>query len=254
MPAEMTTYELLAVAGAGLVAGAANTVAGGGSLLSFPVLVATGLSPLAANVTNTVGLVTSTAGGALGYRRELRGQWGRVLRLLPPCILGSLIGIASLLLASAQVFEAVVPFLIAGSCLLLLFSPRLQAVFARRRGPGREGSIGLYAGSLGAGWYGGYFGAAVGILWLGVLGLFLSDDLQRLNGLKNVLSAVVNLVAAAAIVAFGPVDWPAALTLLATSLVGGYGIAGVARRLPATGLRVGIAVVGLTVAAVLFVR
>lgn len=243
--------ELLAVAAAGAAAGAANSVAGGGALITFPTMVALGLPPLAANVTNTVGIVPASVGGALGYADLLREQGERFVRLLVPLLLGAVAGSAALLLTSNQAFEAIIPGLIAASCLLLLFQPRLVPHVAHA---GNERSPFLLAGIAFCGAYQAYFGSAVSILVFALLALFVADTLQHLNAIKIVLAGSSNLLAALIFAFLAPVDWRYALTIMASSFVGGRVGAHYARRIPADPLRIGIAAVGLAVAVVLALR
>lgn len=243
--------ELLAVAAAGIAAGAVNSIAGGGALITFPTLVALGLPPLAANVTLTTGIVPASVGGALGYSDLLRQQGERFRRLLVPLFLGALAGAGALLLTSDGTFEAIVPALIALSCLLLFFQPRLTPRIAHA---GNERSPYLVAGIFLCGAYGAYFGAAVSILILALLALFVADTLQHLNGMKIVLAGAANLVAAVVYAFLAPVDWRYALTIMVSSFAGGRGGAHYARRIPSDPLRIAIATIGLAVAAVLAVR
>jgi len=243
--------ELLAVAAAGAAAGAANSVAGGGALITFPTMVALGLPPLSANVTNTVGIVPASIGGALGYSDLLREQGQRFARLLPPLLLGAAVGSAALLLTSDQAFEAIVPALIAGSCLLLLFQPRLVPHIAHA---GNERSPYLLAGVAFCGAYNAYFGSAVSILLFAILALFVADTLQHLNGMKIVLAGCSNLLAAVIFAFLAPVEWSYVAVLMASSLLGGRVGAHYARRIPSDPLRISIAAIGLAVAAVLAVR
>jgi len=243
--------ELLAVAAAGAAAGISNAIAGAGSLITFPTLIAVGLPPLSANVTSTVGLIPGAAGGALGYADLIGEQRGRFLRLAVPSVLGAAIGTALLLATSNDTFEAIAPALVAGSCLLLLFQPRLTP---RIGDAGNERSPWLFAGLLFAGAYAAYFGSAVGILLLGILGLFVADSIQHLNAMKILLAGLANLLAAAAYVFLAPVDAKYAICLAVASLVGGRVGANLARRLSGEVLRVGIALAGLVVAAILAVR
>ena len=244
---------LLVAAGAG--AGAVNAVAGGGSLLSFPALVATGLSPIAANVTNLVALVPGYLAGTGAYRRELRGQGARLRALSATGAAGAAAGAAILLLTPARVFAAVVPFLVLAACALLAAQPRLRAALVRRQGhTGHAPPIALH-GAVGlACVYGGYFGAGLGIVLLAILGTLLDDGLQRLNALKGALSFVVQLVAALAVALFGPVDWSAALAVAVASVAGGYGGGALARRLDPAALRWGIVAFGVVVAVWLALR
>jgi uncharacterized protein len=243
--------ELLAVAAAGIAAGAVNSIAGGGALITFPTLVALGLPPLAANVTLTTGIVPASAGGALGYLDLLRQQGERFRRLLVPLFLGALAGAVALLLTSDAAFEAIVPALIALSCLLLFFQPRLTPRIAHA---GDERSPYLLGGIFLCGAYGAYFGAAVSILILAILALFVADTLQHLNGMKIVLAGGANLLAAVLYAFLAPVEWRYALTIMVSSFAGGRIGAHYARRIPSDPLRIAIAAIGLVVAGVLAVR
>jgi uncharacterized membrane protein YfcA len=243
--------ELLAVAAAGAAAGASNSIAGAGSLITFPTMVALGLPPLSANVTNTVGIVPGYVGGVLGYSDLLRAQGERFARLLAPMLIGAVAGTVALLLTSDAAFETIVPVLIAASCLLLLLQPRLTA---RLSHAGNEHSPYLTAGIVFCGAYGAYFGSAVSILLFAILAVFVADTLQHLNAMKIVLVGCANLLAAVVYAFLAPVEWRYALTLMVSSLAGGRVGAHYARRIPADPLRIGIAVFGLAVAAVLAVR
>ena len=243
--------ELLAVAAAGAAAGAANSIAGGGALITFPTQVALGVPPLSANVTNTVGIVPASIGGALGYSDLLREQGRRLGRLLVPMLLGAAAGTVLLLLTSDAAFEAIVPLLIAVSCLLLLLQPRLTP---RLSHAGNERSPYLFAGIFFSGAYGAYFGSAVSILLFALLALFVADTLQHLNAIKIVLAGSANLLAAFAYAFLAPVEWRFALTIMVSSFFGGRVGAHYARRIPADPLRISIAAAGLVVAAVLAVR
>ncbi|HEX3040830.1 MAG TPA: sulfite exporter TauE/SafE family protein [Solirubrobacterales bacterium] len=243
--------ELLAVAAAGAAAGASNSIAGAGSLITFPTMVALGLPPLSANVTNTVGIVPGYVGGILGYSDLLRQQRERFVRFLAPMLIGAVAGTVALLLTSDAAFEAIVPVLIAASCLLLLFQPRLNARLAHA---GNEHSPYLTAGLLFCGAYGAYFGSAVSILLFAILALFVADTLQHLNAMKIILIGCANLLAAVVYAFLAPVEWSYVAVLMVSSLVGGRVGAHYARRIPSDPLRIGIAVAGLLVAAVLAVR
>ena len=236
---------------AGFAAGLTGTVAGLASLFSYPALLAAGLPPLAANVTNTVALTATSVGAALGSRTELTGQRPTVRRFAVVVLLGGATGAALLLLAPPGVFEAVVPWLIAAASVVLLLQPRIRRAAERRTvDPRRDHlttTIGLFAVSV----YGGYFGAAAGVLMLALLLVGLPVSLLQGNALKNVLLGVANGVAAIGFALAGPVDW-AAVAPLAVGFLAGSGIGpAVARRLPATGLRIGIGVAGLGLAAAL---
>jgi uncharacterized protein len=243
--------ELLAVAAAGAAAGASNAIAGGGSLITFPTMVALGLPPLSANVTNTVGIVPGAVGGSLGYADLLREQGERFARFLAPMLLGAVAGTAALLLTSDAAFAAIVPVLIAASCLLLLFQPRLTPRLSRA---GDERSLLLAVGIFLCGAYGAYFGSAVSILLFAILALFVADTLQHLNAIKILLVGCANLLAACAYAFLAPVEWRYALTIMVSSFAGGRVGAHYARRVPSDPLRISIAAVGLVVAVVLGVQ
>jgi uncharacterized membrane protein YfcA len=210
--------ELLAVAAAGAAAGFVNSVAGGGALITFPTLVALGLPPLSANVTLTVGIVPASAGGALGYLDLLRQQGERFGRFLVPMLLGAVAGTAALLLTSDAAFEAIVPVLIAASCLLLLLQPRLTPGISHA---GNERSPFLIGGIVFCGAYSAYFGSAVSILLFAILALFVADSLQHLNAMKIILIGCANLLAAVAYAFLAPVKWSYVAVLMVSSLAGG---------------------------------
>ncbi|MCK7621879.1 sulfite exporter TauE/SafE family protein [Streptomyces sp. RS10V-4] len=246
----MSIWEAVAVFAAGLGAGTINTIVGSGTLITFPVLLAVGLPPVTANVSNSLGLVPGSISGAIGYRRELAGQGRRVLRFSAAALTGGLAGAVLLLALPAGAFQAVVPALIALALVLVVIQPRLAAaVRARRERNGttahRDGGIALFTGLLLASAYGGYFGAAQGVLYLSLMGVLLSDDLQRLNALKNVLAALVNGVAVLFFLFVAHFDWTAVLLIAAGSALGGQLGAKVGRRLPPTALRAVIVAVGL---------
>ena len=246
----MTGLQAGFVAGAGVLAGIANAIGGGGSLLTFPALLGAGLTPLAANVTNTVGLVPGLASGSLGYRTELAGQGRRVVRLGIPMAAGAVIGTALLLTTPSGLFTHIVPWLIIPSCLALLFQPVLARVVGGRAD---ERSLVLRLGLVLGGVYSGYFGAALSVMLLAVLGLFIQDTLQRLNATKVALTTISNAIAAVGFAIFGPVNWLDALVLAAGATVGGLRGAAAGRRIPALALRVGVAAVGLGLAIKLLV-
>jgi uncharacterized membrane protein YfcA len=263
----MTVPEMLAVAAAGLAAGAINAVVGSGTLVTFPVLLAVGLPPVTASISNSLGLVPGNLTGAIGYRRELRGQRQLLVRLFPASVLGALTGAFLLLHLPASAFERIVPVLVALAVVLVATQPMLQGALARRRtrdgvlDPGQlrlsHGRLAaLAAGAYATGTYGGYFSASQGILQIGVFGLLLRESLQRLNAIKNVLTTAVNGVAAAAyiVVATDRIDWGAAGLVAAGSLVGGHVGARFGRRLPSAVLRTAIVVLGCVAIAVLLTR
>ena len=245
----MSPGEVLLLAVAGLAAGLVNAVAGGGSLLSFPALLAVGYPSVEANVTNTVALFPGYLGSVLGGRRELAGQGRRIRALAAVSVVGAVGGAVLLLTTPGEVFRAVVPFLILLACALLLAQPRLaKVVQSRSRESAAEHGVVLQVTVLLAAVYGSYFGAGLGVLLLGLLGVFLVETLQRVNALKNVLSLVINTVALVAFGVFGPVVWSAALVVALSSLVGGFAGARVARRIPAKLLRALVVVYGVVVA------
>ncbi|RFU19612.1 sulfite exporter TauE/SafE family protein [Geodermatophilus marinus] len=258
----MTPLEAAAVAAAGLAAGAINAVVGSGTLVTFPVLLAVGLPPVTATVSNSLGLVPGSLTGSLGYRRELAGQGGLVLRLLPASVLGALTGAFLLLHLPASAFEAVVPALVGLAVVLVAVQPLVQRALARSRADdaprplGRGRLLALLAGAYATGSYGGYFAASQGVLQVGVFGLLVRESLQRLNALKNVLTLTVNTVAAGAyvVVATERVHWAAAGLVAAGSLAGGYLGARFGRRLPSPVLRAAIVVLGCAAVAVLLTR
>ena len=242
----MTLWEAVAVALAGLAAGTINTVVGSGTLITFPVLLAVGYPPVLANVSNTVGLVPGSASGAIGYRAELAGQRSRLVRLGSASVVGAVLGAAALLTAPEAAFRAVVPVLIALACVLVVVQPAVSRRLADRgRNPGAHGGPLLYAGVLLTGVYGGYFGAAQGVLLIAVMGLLLDEELQRINAAKNVLAGLVNLVAALVFIAVTDVAWEAAGLIAAGSVVGGQLGAFLGRRIPPAVLRATIVLVGI---------
>ncbi|MGY1634593.1 sulfite exporter TauE/SafE family protein [Geodermatophilus sp. SYSU D01186] len=259
----MTGWEMVAVAAAGMAAGSINAVVGSGTLVTFPVLLAVGLPPVTATVSNSLGLVPGNLTGSIGYRRELAGQRGLLMRLLPASVLGALTGAFLLLHLPAAAFEAVVPVLVGLAVVLVAVQPLVQRALARRRaedaGPQRIGRgrlTALFAGAYATGSYGGYFAASQGVLQIGVFGLLLHEPLQRLNAIKNVLTLAVNAVAAGAyvVVATDRVDWTAAALVAGGSLLGGWTGARFGRRLPAPVLRTAIVALGCVAIAVLLTR
>ncbi len=200
---------MVAVLLAGLAAGTINTVVGSGTLITFPTLLAFGVPPVTANVSNTIGLVPGTVSGAYGYRRELSGQRSRAIRLGAGSLLGGVVGAVLLLSLPSSAFSAIVPALIVLGLLLVVFQPRITAwVDARHQGiRGHQGPWWVWPAVALTGVYGGYFGAAQGVILMGVLGIGIDDSLQRLNGLKNVLAGLVNGVAGLIFILVAHVDW-----------------------------------------------
>jgi uncharacterized membrane protein YfcA len=238
--------EAIAILLAGVAAGAINAVVGSGTLITFPVLLWAGYPPLVANVSNTIGLVPGSVSGAIGYRRELTGQRGRAWHLGRASLLGGITGAGALLLLPESSFDAIVPVFVALALVLVVAQPRLaRALAARRQRQHPHGGAGALAGVYGAGVYGGYFGAAQGILLLAVMGVTLDEDLHRINALKNVLAAIVNGVAGLIFALAAPVSWGPVALIAAGSIAGGQLGGRYGRRLPPAALRALIVVVGL---------
>jgi uncharacterized membrane protein YfcA len=232
---------------AGLAAGTINVIVGSGTLITFPVLLAFGVSPVTANVSNTIGLVPGVASGLVGYRRELTGQRARAIRLGSASVAGGVVGAVLLLVLPAGAFRAIVPLLILVGLVLVVVQPRVSRwVDARHDGArGEFGPWWVWPAVFVAGVYGGYFGAAQGVILMGILGIGIADALQRLNGLKNVLAGLVNGVAGLIFVFVAHVDWSVVALIAAGSIVGGQVGATVGRRLSPLVLRVVIVIVGL---------
>jgi uncharacterized membrane protein YfcA len=229
-----------------VAAGAINTVVGSGSLITFPTLLALGYPPVMANVSNNLGLVPGSAAGAYGYRAELKGQAGALRRLVPVSMLGGLLGAVLLITLPERAFTEVVIALIVLALVLVVVQPRLARRLAGSPRGGRVGFV-LQLGVFGTGVYGGYFGAAQGVILLALLGSFLDGSLQRVNGVKNVLTLTVNGVAAIVFVLIAPhqVNWPLVAVIAVGATIGGAIGARVGRRLPQAALRAVIAVVGV---------
>lgn len=245
----MTPLEGLATVAAGAGAGAINVVIGSGSLISFPTLVALGYTPVTANVSNNIGLVPGSITGALGYRRELAGQGRRARTLAVASGSGGLTGAGLLLTLPSGVFDAVVPVLVLAACALMAAQPRLSRWVASRRSEGaRDVGPAPLAIAYGAGIYGGYFGAAQGVILLAMLSVFVPDDLQRSNALKNVLAGTVNGIAAIVFVAFADVAWEAAAGIGIGAIAGGAVGARFGRRIPPAVLRALVIALGVAVA------
>jgi len=248
----MSVLEALAIVGVGLVAGTINTIVGSGSLITFPTLLAFGFSPIVANVSNTVGLTPGSLSGAIAYRRGLEGQRPRLLVLGTASITGGITGAVLLLALPGSIFRHVVPVLILIACVLVAVQPRLSRRLADRHGPSpRHGGPPLFLCVFATGVYGGYFGAAQGVILMSLLAIFLDDQLQRLNAAKNVLAFCANGTSALLFICVTHIAWEAAALVAAGSIVGGQvgGILG--RRFPAPLLRVLIIIVGVTAAVVL---
>jgi uncharacterized membrane protein YfcA len=241
---------MLALAAVG--AGAINALAGGGSILTFPALIAAGLPPVSANITNTVALFPGYIGGVIGQARDLKGQSRRLWLLAPAALIGGLAGGMLILISSERLFEALVPWLLIGGCVLLGIQNRVRAALQRR------------SGVLGIGWaivpillaavYGGYFGAGLSVIFLAVLGLTLDDSLTRLNGLKQALALCANLSAMLLFLGSGKLVWSAALVMAAGSLVGGALGGRLASVISPKALRAIVIAIGIGVAILFLVR
>ena len=245
----MTGWEMAAVLLAGVGAGTINTVVGSGTLITFPTLLAVGVPPVTANISNTVGLVPGSVSGVVGYRRELRGQLARVLRLGVASLLGGVTGAVLLLVLPESAFATIVPVLIGIGCVLVVLQRRIARWVAESAGSrGRipdHGALWVSVMVFAVGIYGGYFGAAQGVLLMAILGIGIQESLQRLNAAKNVLALLVNAVAGVIFVLVAEIDWAAAGLIAVGSVVGGQLGATVGRRLPSAVLRGVIVAVGV---------
>lgn len=251
----MSALDIVLITLAGMGAGAINAVVGSGTLITFPTLVALGYPPVTSTMSNAVGLVAGGVSGTWGYRRELRGQWRRLSWQVPGSLFGAVVGAWLLLHLPEKVFTRVVPVLLIGALVLVVVGPRIQA-WARRRAEQSGRSVdhvsagrmvALVAGTFVVGIYGGYFTAAQGILLIAVMGALLPESMQRMNAAKNLLSLIVNVVAAVGytLVAFDRISWAAAGLIAIGSLIGGFLGAHYGRRLSPNALRAVIVVVGL---------
>ena len=251
--ASLEPLSALIIVAAGIAAGTINTIVGSGSLVTFPTLLFLGFPPLVANVSNTIGLTPGSISGSIGYRRELAGQGRRARPLVIAAAAGGLTGAVLLLVLPASAFARIVPVLILIACGLVAIQPRVSAwVIARRARPGHDarpdGGPLLVAGVYLTGIYGGYFGAAQGVILIAILAILVDDDLQRLNGLKNVIATVVNAIAAIIFILVAPVAWLPALLLAIGSTIGGQLGAVLGRRLSPFALRAAIITIGTVVA------
>jgi uncharacterized membrane protein YfcA len=246
---------MVLIALAGFAAGAINALVGSGTLITFPTLVALGYPPVTATMSNAVGLVAGSVSGTWGYRAELTGQWNRLRWQLPASLAGAVLGAFLLLHLPEKVFAEVVPVLLVAALVLVVIGPRIQS-WARRRAEAAGRSpehvtpariAVLVLGTFAVGVYGGYFTAAQGILLVGIMGALLPESVQRMNAAKNLMTLVVNVVAAVSysLVAFGRISWPVAGLIAAGSLLGGLVGARYGRRLSPNALRGTIVVVGL---------
>jgi hypothetical protein len=256
----LTWLELLGLVAAGGAAGLINTVVGSGTLITFPVLLAFGVPPVVANISNTVGLTPGSLSGALATRVDLTGQRTRVLRFGLASLIGGVVGAVLLLTLPSAAFAAIVPVLIGIGCVLVVLQPWLSRRLAEQRAngtadaPPAHGSVWLWLGILVTGVYGGYFGAAQGVLLLAILGIGLAESLNRINAVKNVLALIANGVSALLFILLpltpwadpaARIDWPAALAIAIGAVLGAQLGGRVGRRLPPAVYRVVIVVVGV---------
>jgi hypothetical protein len=242
-------YEVIALLVAGMAAGTINTIVGAGTLITFPTLLFFGYPPVVANVSNTIGLVAGGLTGIHGYRRELVGQGDTLRRLMPASFLGAVVGAVLLLWLPESVFDTIVPVLIAAALVLVLIGPRIQR-WAAARHPDQDSRgrrVLMTVCVFGAGVYGGYFGAAQGVLMVGIMSVLMTISLQRINGLKNVLVTLANAVAAVTFILVAPdrINWSVAALIAMGALVGGVIGSRVGRRLSPMVLRGVIVVVGV---------
>lgn len=241
--------EAVAIFAAGVWAGAINVIVGSGTLVTFPTLLLFGYPPITANVSNNIGMVAGGISGVYGYRRELRPNKAMLIRLAPASIVGGLVGAVLLLVLPDESFKAIVPALIALGLLMVVIGPSVQrrTASAQREGSrGRLSQILLTTGIFALGIYGGYFGAAQGILLIGLMGMLLSDGIQRLTAIKNVLATLVNAVAAILFVIVAPdrIDWSVVALIAGGAFLGGYLGARFGRKLPPLALRICILAIG----------
>ncbi|WP_433376997.1 sulfite exporter TauE/SafE family protein [Actinoplanes sp. CA-142083] len=251
----MDLSHILLLLVAGVAAGTVNAIAGGGSLITFPSLIATGLPSVDANVTNSVSVFPGYVSSVVGSKADLEGQGRRVRVIIPTSVVGSAAGCALLLLTPGRVFEVVVPFLVLGAAATLAFQERLRGLVGHpRHMSARRAAVTLQVVVFVGAVYGGYFGAALGVMYVAALALILDEPLKRINALKNVLSAAVGLVTVAVFAIFADVHWGAVLVLAPATVVGGYAGAKLARRLPARVLRYLIVTFGTVIGLILLYR
>lgn len=249
----LDAVDIAAVAGASLAAGALNAVAGGGSLITFPTLVAIGLPPIAASITNTVALCPGYLGAAVAQRHELAGQGRRIALLLPVSVVGALAGAWILLHTHDDSFDALVPFLLLLAALLVGAQEPIRRWLFGRDSSARSDAWAIIPVVL-ASAYGGYFGAGMGVMMVAALGIVLRESLIRLNALKQLVTLTANVTAALAFLASGRIDWPIVAIMAGGALTGGAIGGRLASRLPARALRTVIVVFGVSLAAVYFIR
>lgn len=241
----MSFLEIAAVFLAGMAAGTINAVVGSGTLVTFPTLLAFGVPPITATVTNTVGLVPGNFSGAWGYRRELKGQRSRLIQLGIGSVLGAIVGVNLLLQLPEDAFHAIVPALVSLAVVLVILQPWIAKKVAHRRSTSQHGGWLVRFLVFLTGVYGGYFAAAQGVMLTAILGVGLDETLQRINAAKNVLVGMVNTVAAIGYIILADVSWPHAGLIALGSIIGGQIGSKVGRKLPPNVLRGVIVVVGV---------
>ncbi len=251
---DLSVGAIVLLAVAGFVAGAINAAAGGGSLVSFPALVAVGYPPLTANVTNNVAVAPGYVGGALGYRRGLSGQRRRIVPLAIVSAVGSLIGVGLVLVSSQGAFESIVPFLVLAACTLLAAQPAIARWQDKRSGARGRPGVGSLVGQALVAVYGGYFSAVLGVAILALLGAFFEDTLQRLNALKALLQLLIGVVSAIGFALLTDVAWAAVAIIGPAGVVGGEVGARLAQRVSDRALRAGVVAYGLAATVWLFLR
>jgi hypothetical protein len=253
----MTWWHAAIILVAGIWAGTINAVVGSGTLVTFPVLVALGYSPLTATTSNAIGLAPGTISGAIGYRKELTGYWPQLVKFAIASFFGAVCGTILLLQLPKNAFETVVPVLVGLAVVLVIVQPKVSSWVAKRReanGTAHHGGPLLLFFVFLIGIYGGYFTAAQGVMLMAVMGMLLSEPLQRLNGVKNVLTAVVNVIAGTIYAFVAPVSWPVVVLLAVGSTLGGQFGAKIGRRLSPLVLRTVIVVVGVAAMIQLLVK
>lgn len=253
----MTLLNYIFIGLAALAGGMVNALAGGGTLITFPVLIAMGIPPIAANVTNTVALVPGYLGATFAQMKDLKDQQRRLRLLVPISVMGGVIGGFLLLNTGERLFRALVPFLILLASLLLAVGDPLRKWLDRRSKSVTRAHTGEWGVLVPAGLaavYGGYFGAGLSVIVLAVLGLILNDSLTRLNALKQAIAFSVNVAAAVFFIFSGKVNWPAALVMAVFALAGGTIGGKLAGRIPPQVLRWVVVAIGLVVSVIYFVR
>ena len=247
----MDLAHIVLLVAAGLAAGIVNAIAGGGSLITFPSLIAVGLPSVDANVTNSTAVFPGYVSSVVGSRADLAGQGRRLRAIVPTSLVGAVLGCLLLLGTPARAFEVVVPFLVLGAAAILFFQDRLRGLVGRSTGEKKVAlQVVVFVGAV----YGGYFGAALGVMYVAALALVVDETLNRINALKNVLSACVGLATVAVFAFFAPVHWGAVLVVAPATVVGGYVGARLARRLPARVLKALIVTFGTVVGLILMWR